>query len=504
MSARIAVVSDAPRLRAWEASCVDALTRAGCTIVACVVADRGSPPFGDPASLRPAQDDPTLPPPRDPEAARGAGADIALAFDNALVPAARALGAAQTWSFSFGGGRPDEIAGARELCAGEGAVRAALVAHGSHGDTSVKRGWFGVVAHSYEQTIDGVRFGAARWPAEVMRERAVGLSDRAEPFAAAPRDGSAAPRSALERHLAGASVRARRDYLFRHEHWNVGIVDRPIASFLARSSVEDARWLPAPARGTFIADPFGYADDGATYLFCEGYSYTDRTGYLASGAIDDQRANLAPFLRLPVHLSYPFIVRDGDGVFCIPEMSQSGEIALYRATRLPATWVRVGSMIAFAGCDPSVVRHDGRWWLFCTHADAPNHELHVFHADALAGPWVAHARNPVKVDVRSSRPAGTPFVHDGALHRPAQDCAGGYGRRVVLNRVLALTPSEFDEEPVAHIAPDPSGPYPEGVHTLSAAGDRTLIDGKRYRFVPSEFWSVARGYASRVLRAGRA
>jgi len=111
--------------------------------------------------------------------------------------------------------------------------------------------------------------------------------------------------------------------------------------------------------------------------------------------------------------------------------------------RLAEPWFE--QLDGFGGIDPTVVRHDGRWWMFCTNPDAPNHELHAFHAQRLAGPWIAHARNPVKVDVRSARPAGTPFYAAGALHRPAQDCGGGYGRRVVINRVDALTPTEFDE-----------------------------------------------------------
>jgi hypothetical protein len=33
------------------------------------------------------------------------------------------------------------------------------------------------------------------------------------------------------------------------------------------------------------------------------------------------------------------------------------------------------------------------------------------------------------------------------------------------------------------VRPDPAGPYPAGLHTIAAAGDRTLLDGKRRVFV---------------------
>ena len=34
------------------------------------------------------------------------------------------------------------------------------------------------------------------------------------------------------------------------------------------------------------------------------------------------------------------------------------------------------------------------------------------------------------------------------------------------------------------VEPDPRGPFPDGVHTLSSLGDVTLIDGKRMIFGP--------------------
>ena len=94
-----------------------------------------------------------------------------------------------------------------------------------------------------------------------------------------------------------------------------------------------------------------------------------------------------------------------------------------------------------------------------------------------------HAANPVKLDVRSARPAGTPFVHNGHLYRPAQDCSGSYGGKTVINRVIRLTPTEFEEEQVAVIKPYKNSPYPDGIHTISVAGNMTIIDGAKKVFV---------------------
>ena len=46
-------------------------------------------------------------------------------------------------------------------------------------------------------------------------------------------------------------------------------------------------------------------------------------------------------------------------------------------------------------------------------------ELSIYWADRIRGPWRPHALNPVKLDARSSRPAGALFRRDGKWIRPA-------------------------------------------------------------------------------------
>jgi hypothetical protein len=78
-------------------------------------------------------------------------------------------------------------------------------------------------------------------------------------------------------------------------------------------------------------------------------------------------------------------------------------------------------------------------------------------------------------------------VHEGQLYPPAQACSRAYGGAVSINRVVRLTPNEFGEEVVRIVEPDPAGPWPLGLPTLSSAGEVTLVDGKRRVFVGSQF-----------------
>src|SRR6202012_3975321 len=157
-------------------------------------------------------------------------------------------------------------------------------------------------------------------------------------------------------------------------------------------------------------------------------------------------------------------------------------VQLFRAAPFPYHWEADSVLLdRFAGADATVCQHNGRWWLFVgNHDDQDETKLFVFHAADLRGPWLPHAANPVKCDLRSARPAGPLFLVDGALHRPAQDCSRTYGGAVVINRIERLTPEEFREYPGQHLAPAAQGPYPHGLHTLSGAGNVTLVDGKKH------------------------
>src|SRR5262249_28417338 len=152
-----------------------------------------------------------------------------------------------------------------------------------------------------------------------------------------------------------------------------------------------------------------------------------------------------PVLGLSTHMSYPFIVDDGeDETYCVPETCLENEIALYRAGEVPERWSKVCVLVPdFPGVDPTVFRHDGRWWLTGTRSGPlEDIALWVWHADRLTGPWIEHPANPVKTDVRSARPGGSPFVVDGELYRPAQDCSTSYGAAVSIQRVTRLSITE--------------------------------------------------------------
>jgi hypothetical protein len=270
--------------------------------------------------------------------------------------------------------------------------------------------------------------------------------------------------------------------------WRTGVVHARMAEIVAAGSVAGRAisWLPAGPPFTFLADPFGIWRDDQLFVFLEAYDYRTRIG-----GIDVLRFDAAfnlldrrPCLREPWHLSYPAIIESDGETWMLPEAHRSGTLTLYRAVDFPTRW-EAAHMIPLdcVAIDASPIFHDGLWWLFYSPAGdkrAKMSKLHIAFAESLAGPWRPHPLNPVRIDASSSRPGGTPIVVDGRLIIPTQDCRNTYGGAIRMLRVNRLTSDLFDAEADEPIAPPADfAPFNEGLHTLSACGDVTLIDAKR-------------------------
>lgn len=280
----------------------------------------------------------------------------------------------------------------------------------------------------------------------------------------------------------------------RQGFWNIGIIYEPINNLL--SSRPEVHWLPEPAPDRFLADPFAIKVGNSLFILCEEFNYHTGKGRIVSIELTDEGVS-APRVAIEPqhHISYPYLIENNGKIYCVPETRSAQEIALYEAEVFPDRWSKVTTLVNnFAGLDATVFQYRGRWWLASTDSQF---RLFIWHATDLLGPWISHASNPVKQDASSARSAGTPFTSNGSLYRPAQDCSKSYGKRVVLNRIISLSPLRFEELRAAIVEPYRDGPYPNGVHTLSSAGEYTLIDGRRTVFTVDSLRRSLKGRLSR-------
>lgn len=345
-----------------------------------------------------------------------------------------------------------------------------------------------ILANSWRESRERICGVMAVWPAHVATELALSGADSLLGYAAIstppPRPLSG---SELAWGLAAYPFRMLSRWwrrLICFDTWNVGIVSRADAprTLSDLADLHDVRWLP-PRRALYLyADPFPYRHNGREWILMEAYGHPKGVkGEIVCVALPDESGAHQPHSSIvrSTHLSYPYTFEDGEDVYCVPEMHREDGCIIYRIDA-DGQWKPAHHILRdYKFVDPTVIRRDGRWWLFCTGAESNNMSLLGFYAETLAGPWTAHPLNPLKCDTRSARPAGRPFELDGRLYRPAQDCSETYGGAVVIMEILRLSPRDFLESAVMRLEADPGWPYPDGLHHLVIDGSRIYIDAKK-------------------------
>jgi len=283
------------------------------------------------------------------------------------------------------------------------------------------------------------------------------------------------------------SLRKNLSKLFYREVWNIGIAKCNIADFLQFPN-QKIHWLHHLRCRLFRADPFGFiSKNGEKNILFEYYDHFLRKGEIRAATLDDNLKITKEkiILQQGHHLSYPYIFSDGKQKFALVESYKAQKMTLYEVSD-DASLTKVKDF--FEGMkivDQSIVKHNGKWWLFFTQDDHGNEKLYLASADNLEGEWKMHPQNPIKNDMTSARCGGEIFSHNGDLFRPSQNCSKTYGGSVVINKITALDEENFSEKEEIEIFPNQLGQCPDGLHHIASLGENlTLIDGKRKIFMP--------------------
>lgn len=409
--------------------------------------------------------------------------DVLLCFGPCGLPdELAALPAHGAWTLHPGDPErhPGSIPGFWELHRGEAVMGMALLRLGGRNgqDQILRQGWFRTAGRSLPATLDRVLPAASGWVARLCRTLLAGDTRAAEgtPFTTTEKVRSAPGNADM---LAFLTSGRRQDPSAAPQEWNIGVLYGPIASLLAERPSLNVRWLPAPGPGQSRQAPAGHVVDGRLNVL---YGKLDTVGKGVISRLRPKRDNVLKRSRTLLEgehgLSRPFVLRHEGQVLVVPE-SAAGRVDLYRMNAANDALEHVRMLLDEPLCAPTLFAHEGRWWLFGTKAPLEDTALHLYHAPGIEGPWAPHALNPVKMDVRTARPAGTPFVHQGELFRPAADDSAGPGWRVALMRVRELTPTTFREELVRTIGPLKGSAWSHGLGSLSAVDGMTLVDGRR-------------------------
>jgi len=281
---------------------------------------------------------------------------------------------------------------------------------------------------------------------------------------------------------------------FMQEKWGIGLVECNFERFVKREHIPKIKWILKPSKNFYYADPFMIEKKGLSYLFFEKFDRKEKKGYIFATIFSsgDFKINMELAVSRPYHLSYPFVFQHDDATYMTLEEAKSNEICLYRLIEFPDKWERVATIVkGISGVDPTICSYDNLWWLFFVLKEANQSiKLCIYYSDNLVGPWKAHKKNPVKADVRFSRPAGRPFYYNGSLIRPAQDCSMTYGGRIVFNRIKILSPFEFDEEVIGYFEPSQKDEFNHGIHCADIKRDYAIFDAKKYSFTMNKILRI--------------
>ena len=323
----------------------------------------------------------------------------------------------------------------------------------------VKEGYYKTNLTSYSGNIDSVHKEAAKFPMYVVRDIQNKNEHCFEALKKKNQEILSKEPTNLQMVLFFCKIGKRKiifnlNYKFRKTQWNIGVIHEPIENLLDNNAIFDIYWYPLKKSDSFfLADPFGQMIADTMFIFCETCDMDTGFGELTTIELKNNVYSNPKiyFSELKCHVSYPCMFNFQGETYLVPESRQNRSILLYKAEKFPEKWILVNTIAKdINAADSTIFYFNDMWWLMYTDQSiGENSSLCILYSENLFGQWKSHPGNPVKQDIRSARPAGTPFVKDKILYRPSQDCSRIYGGKITINKVKILTTSQYFEETAA-------------------------------------------------------
>lgn len=238
---------------------------------------------------------------------------------------------------------------------------------------------------------------------------------------------------------------------------------------------EQWRTIPTGRRYAFYADPF--FSDAPKGILVEALNRRSGLGELVivegdrHRSVSDGRG----------HYSYPSTISANGGQLIVPEICLWSPTRLYE---LADDKLREVAPLRVAGSpgivDPTLIEHEGRFYLFGSPFSHGTNILNLWTADRLEGLFELHPQCPLRISPQGGRMAGGLLRVGGRLIRFGQSFERAYGDGIVAFEVEALTPDSYRERKIGSIRfRDRVGP-----HTLNVKDGEIVFDWYRHGFDP--------------------
>lgn len=239
---------------------------------------------------------------------------------------------------------------------------------------------------------------------------------------------------------------------------------------------EKWRTLPVARDYVFYADPFFSAEPEG--ILVEALSRRTGLGELLLIGGDGKEKRISTERG---HHSYPFTFHEGGRQLLLPEIASWSEPQIFTIGEdgmQPAGRLRLEQPDRIV--DPTLLRHEGRFYLFGNRATVGSNALYLWSSDALDAPFRLHPLSPIRVTPRGARMAGSLVRSGGRLLRFGQDFLSGYGNGIFIFEVEELSADRFRERQIGAIRFERH----QGPHTLNWKDGELLFDWYDDRFAP--------------------
>jgi hypothetical protein len=261
--------------------------------------------------------------------------------------------------------------------------------------------------------------------------------------------------------------------------WDLALMDFDESIFNRSEHPSRIHIVKNPYKDKWFADPFILdVDNEKVVLLVEEFDKNVQRGRIAKleiRKVDHSIISCKIVLDLSTHLSFPAIYKVDGGVYVHPENYHSGKSILYKYDSANEKMVAIKSLIDAPIADAVIHQFGNDFYMFATeNSDFNGNELCVYKSKAWSGHYDRIGQ--ILFDSNIARMAGDFQQIGNILIRPAQDCNGGYGKKVVFQETTynsMLTCKTIGEL-------KPCGKY-VGLHTFNSYNNAlVVIDLKRY------------------------
>ena len=252
-------------------------------------------------------------------------------------------------------------------------------------------------------------------------------------------------------------ISAVRIIIRKLEYYILGIRDSCWTLIISKGNLSNSvlfRLKPVVTpKNEFWADPFIVSNNNKNYVFFENYNYKTKKGKISCGKIDDFKLiEIQDVLEKQYHLSYPFVFREDNNLFLMPETAENNRLEIYKCISFPNKWELYST--GFIGekiLDCSIYEDEIKQkWLFL-NKKTPNSDgcsdLYIYLIDSLKLDKITpHHDNPVITNSSLGRNAGPIFKEKGKVFRPSQiNIDGVYGKGLNINEIIKLNLDDYKE-----------------------------------------------------------